>query len=85
MQAAVETNACDLIGIARPAVVFPHLPKDIILNEQVKDEDAVVKLAHVKPPGLLKNMPIAIVHAGAETVCSFWIPEPIFQNRAKMI
>jgi 2,4-dienoyl-CoA reductase-like NADH-dependent reductase (Old Yellow Enzyme family) len=54
MEAALASGACDIIGIARPAAVYPHLPKDIILNESVKDDDATVKLPRVEVEGAEK-------------------------------
>ncbi len=50
MISALESGGCDLIGLARPAAVLPRLPKEIILNENVKDEDAVVALKPVILP-----------------------------------
>ncbi|KAF4621878.1 hypothetical protein G7Y89_g14466 [Cudoniella acicularis] len=44
MEAALQTSGCDIVGIARPATVIPHLPRDIILNEGVMDEHASVRL-----------------------------------------
>ena len=39
-----------MIGLARPAAILPRLPKEIILNEQIKDGDASVKLKSVTLP-----------------------------------
>ncbi|KAH6672364.1 NADH:flavin oxidoreductase/NADH oxidase-like protein [Halenospora varia] len=47
MEAALKSGGCDLIGIARPATIVPKLPKEVILNEGVKDEDANVRLKSV--------------------------------------
>jgi len=52
MEAALQSGGCDLIGLARPAAVLPRLPKEIILNESIKDEDAKVTLKPVKLPKL---------------------------------
>jgi 2,4-dienoyl-CoA reductase-like NADH-dependent reductase (Old Yellow Enzyme family) len=52
MEAALQSGGCDLIGIARPATVLPKLPKEIILNEDIKDEDARVSLKPVRLPKL---------------------------------
>jgi 2,4-dienoyl-CoA reductase-like NADH-dependent reductase (Old Yellow Enzyme family) len=54
MEAALESGACDIIGIARPAAVYPYLPKEIILNQNVKDEDATVVLPLVEVEGAEK-------------------------------
>lgn len=48
MKAALESGACDLIGLGRPAVVTPDLPEKIILNEKIPDEDAKLPMKAVK-------------------------------------
>lgn len=68
MIAALESNACDLIGLARPAAAFPHLPKDLLLNEEVEDADAVVDLVKVKAGWLVSKIPIKALNAGIDTV-----------------
>ncbi|KAF2751001.1 FMN binding oxidoreductase [Sporormia fimetaria CBS 119925] len=68
MQAALDTNACDIIGIGRPAAVKPHWPKDVILNESVKDEDAVLDLPIQKPKGLVAKLPIKLIHGSWDTL-----------------
>jgi|SRR5688572_18622003 2,4-dienoyl-CoA reductase-like NADH-dependent reductase (Old Yellow Enzyme family) len=72
MEAALEADDCDLIGLARPAVLEPHLPEKIIFNSKVADEAAVLYTERVNPPPLiealgLKSM-LTAVTAGAETV-----------------
>ena len=37
-----EGGDCDLVGIGRPACLVPDLPRSIILNPRLPDEDAVV-------------------------------------------
>jgi 2,4-dienoyl-CoA reductase-like NADH-dependent reductase (Old Yellow Enzyme family) len=68
MVAALENGACDLIGIARPAAAFPHLPKDVLLNDLVDDDKATVQLGKVELPFLMRKVPIKAVGAGVETV-----------------
>jgi 2,4-dienoyl-CoA reductase-like NADH-dependent reductase (Old Yellow Enzyme family) len=68
MVAALESNACDLIGLGRPGAAFPHLPKDVLLNENVKDEDAVVELAKVQGHWLLNLIPMKAINASIDTV-----------------
>lgn len=68
MEAAVSEGDCDMVGIARPATVFPQLPKDIILNPAVTDDDAVLRLEKVQAPWLLTKVAIKSVGAGWETV-----------------
>jgi hypothetical protein len=50
MEAALQSGGCDMIGLARPAAVLPRLPKEIIMNESIKDKDANVSLKPVILP-----------------------------------
>ncbi|KAM3081220.1 hypothetical protein ACMFMF_003134 [Clarireedia jacksonii] len=67
MEAALQSGACDLIGIARPAAVLPKLPNEIILNTEIPDEKATVTLAPLKVPFLLKHAPVKQVGAGYQS------------------
>ena len=64
MQQAVASGATDLIGLARPAAIWAKLPKDIILNKDLKDEDATVQLEPISVPWLLRMIPLGLVGAG---------------------
>lgn len=66
----MQSGACDLIGIGRPAAVWPHLPKEILLNEKVEESTAVKKLTTLRLPLLLRMIPIKFIGAGADTVSS---------------
>ncbi|KAJ4357027.1 hypothetical protein N0V95_002833 [Ascochyta clinopodiicola] len=68
MEEALQSGACDLIGIGRPAAVWPHLPKDVLLNDKVDDTAAVKKLNKLKLPWLLRILPIKFIGTGADTV-----------------
>ncbi|KAF2468052.1 NADH:flavin oxidoreductase/NADH oxidase-like protein [Lindgomyces ingoldianus] len=68
MVAALESNSCDLIGLARPAAVLPSFPKDMLLNEGVKDEDAAIDLTPVKGNWLIRMLPIKILGTGVDTM-----------------
>lgn len=72
MESALQSGGCDLVGIARPASVLPKLPKEIILNEEVKDEDASVRLKPISMPRLYCYlewlMPIKLMGSGSQTV-----------------
>ncbi|KAL9573939.1 hypothetical protein ACKAV7_001931 [Fusarium commune] len=37
---ALDNNACDLIGLGRPAVKYPELPSKIMFNEDISDAEA---------------------------------------------
>ncbi|PQE24954.1 hypothetical protein CJF32_00007309 [Rutstroemia sp. NJR-2017a WRK4] len=67
MEAALQSGACDLIGIARPSAVLPKLPKEIILNTEIPDEEATITLAPLKVPLLIKYVPVKQVGAGYQS------------------
>jgi 2,4-dienoyl-CoA reductase-like NADH-dependent reductase (Old Yellow Enzyme family) len=68
MEDVLQSGACDLIGIARPAAVLPKLPKEIILNTKIPDAEATVALARVKNPLWMDYFPLKQVGAGYQTV-----------------
>lgn len=63
---ALESKACDLIGVGRPAAVYPHLPKDVMLNEEVKDGDAYVEFAKVRGNWLVRHIPLKMLGMGVD-------------------
>ncbi|KAH8820114.1 NADH:flavin oxidoreductase/NADH oxidase-like protein [Xylogone sp. PMI_703] len=67
MENALESGACDMVGIARPAAILPKLPKEIILNKDVPEEHATLFLPPIKLPFLMSLIPIPSLGAGAET------------------
>ncbi|KAK2036747.1 NADH:flavin oxidoreductase/NADH oxidase [Colletotrichum somersetense] len=67
MEAALANKGCDLIGLARPAVLNPALPKNTILANTVKDEDAKLYARKVEAPWLAQKMGMKFVGAGAES------------------
>ncbi|KAK1999480.1 NADH:flavin oxidoreductase/NADH oxidase [Colletotrichum falcatum] len=73
MEAALANNGCDLIGLARPAVLNPALPKNTILADTVKDEDAKLYARKIGAPWLAQKMGIKFIGAGAESVCHSFI------------
>lgn len=67
MARAITNGDCDLIGLARPAVLNPKLPKNRIFNEQVGDDDRLYT-ATLEKPFLERLIGNRIVGAGAESV-----------------
>ncbi|KAF2269838.1 FMN-linked oxidoreductase [Lojkania enalia] len=63
---ALETGACDLIGIARPAVKYPELPNAIVFNSRLLDEEARFDVESAPSPGWIASQ-VRSVGAGAET------------------
>lgn len=66
-EAAINENACDLVGIARPAAVNPRFAA-LLLDEGTRDEDAQISLDKVTPGWLPKLLRSQILGAGAESV-----------------
>ncbi|KAJ9326978.1 hypothetical protein DTO027B5_5576 [Paecilomyces variotii] len=66
-EAAVKENACDLVGIGRPACVNPRFAH-LLLDEGTKDEEAQLPLEKAPVPTLMKWLPVKIQSAGAESV-----------------
>lgn len=71
MEAALEEDACDMIGIGRPAVLNPALPNNVIFNKEVKDEDAKLYAKRIEAPWIVKKIGGRAVGAGVESV-SLW-------------
>lgn len=67
MEAALESGACDIIGIGRPAAVVPQLPQLVLLNKEVSDADAKLQLRRVEMGWLMSKVPIKALGAGAES------------------
>ncbi|KAL6232940.1 hypothetical protein BDW75DRAFT_216389 [Aspergillus navahoensis] len=63
---ALSQNACDLIGIGRPAAIDPHFPK-LLLDGSVQESDAQLKLNRVPLPFWAKWIPLAAIGAGTES------------------
>jgi tRNA-dihydrouridine synthase len=68
LETALREKGCDLTGIGRPAVVYPRLPKEVILNPEVKDEDAIFRVKKIQPSWLMTKLGLKIVGAAADSV-----------------
>lgn len=66
-ESAIRDNACDLVGIGRPAAVDPKFPH-LLLDESVSDEKAALRLEKVPIPWYASFMPKNLIGAGAESV-----------------
>ncbi|KAK8045300.1 NADPH dehydrogenase [Apiospora rasikravindrae] len=68
MEAALASGGCDLIGIGRPATVKPAFPKEILLNPEVKDEDASLSIEKIQPGWFLKLTGVHALGAAADSL-----------------
>ncbi|CAH0046694.1 unnamed protein product [Clonostachys solani] len=66
MEDALAEGACDLIGIARPAIINPALPQNTIFNPELSDEDAKIYAKKIEVPYLAKLFGARAVGAGYE-------------------
>nr|AHZ63797.1 NADH:flavin oxidoreductase/NADH oxidase [Metarhizium rileyi] len=68
MEAAIRDGGCDLVGIGRPAIINPFLPKNTIFNAEVDDEQARLYAKNVAPSWLSKVLGMRSVNGAAETL-----------------
>ena len=68
MQAALDSGACDLIGVGRPCALWPRLAKEVLLNKEVSDEDANCELRLVRGNWFIRNLGPKIVGAGVDVL-----------------
>ncbi|KAM5347797.1 hypothetical protein ACJ41O_007621 [Fusarium nematophilum] len=68
MDGALRDGALDLIGMARPAILNPWVPKNTILNMEVEDKDAKAYARAIEPSWLLKKIGNVVIGAGVETL-----------------
>ncbi|KAJ5987850.1 FMN-linked oxidoreductase [Penicillium waksmanii] len=71
-EAAIKENACDLVGIARPAAVNPRFAA-LLLDEGTRDEHAQISLDKVRPGWLPKLLRSQIL-GGRGRECEFYFP-----------
>jgi 2,4-dienoyl-CoA reductase-like NADH-dependent reductase (Old Yellow Enzyme family) len=68
MEAAVSEGTCDMVGLGRPAVLSPHLPRDIILNPRIDMADARAFTKTIDPPWYYNLLNSRAPGAGYELV-----------------
>lgn len=80
MEAAIKDGGCDLVGIGRPAILNPFLPKNTIFNKEVKDEAARLYVKSVAPSWLSSVLGMRSIGGAAETV-SAPLPMTLLRNQ----
>jgi len=69
MEAAMGADkACDMVGIARPAVMNPRWARDVLLNPDVPDDEATIQVKVVPAPLAQKLVKVKALGASAEAV-----------------
>ena len=64
MADAVASGACDLIGLGRTAVLEPDIPKRLLLNTELTDDDALARPHIVKGQWFSNMIPVKAVGSG---------------------
>jgi len=64
MADAINSKACDLIGLGRTAVLEPDIPKRLLLNTDLADEEALARPHIVKGQWLSNLIPVKVVGSG---------------------
>lgn len=64
MADAIDSGVTDLIGLGRASVLQPSLPREILLNPSIPDEDAVAISHIVKGQWFMRMIPIKVVGRG---------------------
>lgn len=64
MADAVDSGITDLIGLGRAAVLEPDIPKRLLLEETVQDDEALAMLHIVKGQWFANLIPVKVVGSG---------------------
>ncbi|KAJ4159555.1 uncharacterized protein LMH87_008453 [Akanthomyces muscarius] len=83
MESAIQTGGCDIIGIARPAVLNPMLPNNTIFNKEVSDNDARLYARTIQNSWITRVLGMRAVTGAADTL---WYVKEIHKilNRSKL-
>ncbi|KAF7555154.1 hypothetical protein G7Z17_g2389 [Cylindrodendrum hubeiense] len=68
MEAALNENGCDMVGVGRPSIINPSLPVNLILNKEVAEADAKVYRRKFQTPWLVTRLLPKSVGAGVESI-----------------
>lgn len=64
MADAIEAGVCDMIGLGRAAVLQPELPRAVLLNKTIADDDAVAISHQVRGLWFAQWFPVKVVGSG---------------------
>lgn len=64
MADAILSGACDLIGLGRTAVLEPDIPKRLLLNRDLSDDEALARPHIVRGQWLSNMIPVKVVGSG---------------------
>lgn len=72
MADAIESGACQLIGLGRTAVLEPSLPKEIILNPEISDDHGLAMPHMVRGMWFANLIPAKVVGSGLGIEFFYW-------------
>lgn len=64
MADAILSGACDLIGLRRTAVLEPDIPKRLLLDTDVADDEALARPHIVRGQWISNMIPVKVVGSG---------------------
>ncbi|RKK76719.1 hypothetical protein BFJ69_g6668 [Fusarium oxysporum] len=67
MSKAIADGACDLIGLARPAVLNPSLPKELLFNPEKEEVNLASSIPSIPVPWFIRLLGVRVLGAGTET------------------
>jgi 2,4-dienoyl-CoA reductase-like NADH-dependent reductase (Old Yellow Enzyme family) len=70
MADAITSKACDLIGLGRAAVLEPDIPKRLLLNTELTDNEALARPHIVRGQWFSNIIPVQVVGSGLPI--QFW-------------
>jgi hypothetical protein len=69
MEDALSSNALDIVGMARPAVLNASAASNMLLDMNKRDDEARAIAVSIPTPWLLKKIGNYVIGASYETVC----------------
>lgn len=72
MADAIQSGACQMIGLGRTAVLQPTLPRDILLNPEIPDDQALGMPHQIRGLWLSRLAPAKVVGAGLPIEFFYW-------------
>ncbi|KAH6880023.1 NADH:flavin oxidoreductase/NADH oxidase [Thelonectria olida] len=67
IDAAIVNGGCEMAGIARPSVLNPKLPKNVVLNPETQDQDARLYARRIRQTWFARFVGAQAIGASAET------------------
>ncbi|GIC93747.1 uncharacterized protein Aud_010235 [Aspergillus udagawae] len=66
VQPALKEGVCDLVGLARPSVLDPMLPRTVLLNQDASDKDVVMYAKRIPGSTLTERLGVKLLGVGLE-------------------